>query len=261
MKTFTLGKGSFQITNEREAYTKLRLKYQTLAEGAKQDFICHFGGRYTDMDHLHRLYRHAVLEYLMQAIDQAIRDLVKKGIMDIDDEQFMNEYLTNYLSWEQDYNAEIGDQYMKIVLNTQEFEALHATNSENKTGIMGGGFGLEGAAAGIAIATAANAALGVIDGIANVGSKALSTMGDASKKRKIFENPKTRIYLAEIIFTNVFQVHLALADAINIRNLNKPIDNVSDKDTIRSHAFYQNISKGRIADADVESYLLKAFVS
>ena len=231
MKTFTLGNGSFQITNEREAYTKLRLKYQALAEDVKQDFICRFDGRYTDMDRLHRLYKHVVLEYLMQTIDQAIRDLVQKGIMDIDDEQFMNSYLINYLSWEQDYNAKIGDQYLKIVLNAKDFEAHQAANSENKNGIMGGGFGLEGAAAGIAIATVANAALGAIDGIVNASSKALSKMDDASKKRMIFENPKTKIYLAEIIFKNVFQVHLALVDIINIRNSEKPFDNLSEKNT------------------------------
>lgn len=257
MALLALGKGSIQTTPEREAYNALRLKYQDLAEKAKQDFSDRFSVHFSNMDQLHLNCTKVAFQYLDGPIDQAIRDLITIGIMDVDDEQFRNKLLAPYSSWNVDF-AEIDDKYMAIILKAEEYAKYKAARRESGGfGIVGGGFGVEGAAAGMAAATAANVAIGVVGGVLSLGADALSAMGDGVLKWSLFNDPKTKSHLAESIFRLVFQVHFAIVDAA-VQHQKFVYEKVSEHDKLKSKSLFVNLSKGRITGDVAKNYLVES---
>ena len=257
MAILTLGNGTIQTTPEREAYNALRLKYQNLAEKAQQDFSDRFSAHFSNMDQLHLNCTKVAQQYLDGPIDQAIRNLVSIGIMDIDDERFRNKFLAPYRTWEHDF-AEVDDKYLAIILKAEELAKYKAARREDRGGgIVGGGFGLEGAAAGMAVATAANVAIGVVGGVFNLGADALSAMGDGMQKWSLYNDSNTKNHLAESIYRLVFQVHLAIVDAAAQHQKNV-YEKISDEDRLKAKSLFVNLSKGRIAGDIAESYLIES---
>jgi|GEM_PF-403166 len=257
MATLTLGNGSIQTTSERDAYTTLRLKYQDLAEKAQQDFLDQFSVHFKNMDQLHVSCTKVAHQYLDSAIDQAIRDLVSIGIMDIDDECFRNKYLAPYRTWDHDF-SEVNDKYLAIILKAEELAKYKAARRESTQGggISGGGFGLEGAAAGMAIATAANVAIGVVGGVLNLGANALSAMGDSLQKWTLYNASETKVHLAESVYRLVIQVHFALVDVADQYHKNV-FEKVSEEDKVKANSLFVNISKGRITGDEAEGLLIE----
>lgn len=257
MATLTLGSGNIQTTSKRDAYTTLRLKYQDLAEKAQQDFLDQFSVHFNNMDQLHVSCTKVAQQYLDGAIDQAIRDLVSIGIMDIDDEFFRNKYLAPYRTWEHDF-SEVNDKYLAIILKAEELAKYKAARRENQGGgISGGGFGLEGAAAGMAIATAANVAIGVVGGVLNLGASALSAMGDGLQKWTLYKAPETKNHLAESIYRLVIQVHFALVDVADQYHKDT-FEKVSEEDKVKAKSLFVNISKGRITGDEAKGLLIES---
>lgn len=257
MAILTLGKGTIQTTLEREAYNALRLKYQILAEKAHQDFSDRFSVHFSNMDQLHLNCTKVVQQYLNGPVDQAIRDLISIGIMDVDDEQFRSKHLALYSSWGTDF-AEVDDKYLSIILKAEELARYKASRrNSGGVGMVGGGFGLEGAAAGMAVATAANVAIGVVGGVFNLGADALSAMGDGVQKWSLFKDPKTKIHLAESVYRLVFQLHIAIVDAAALHQ-KSVYDKVSEEDKVKAKSLFVNISRGRIAGETAKSYLIQS---
>ena len=252
-----LGKGSIQISPEREAYNALRQKYESFAEKAKQDFLDRFAEHFIDMDQLHERCSDVAQQYLVEPIDKAIRDLVNFGVMNIDDERFKNTYLLPILTWKEDI-SEIDEKYLEIVLKAKELAAYRTARSENRGGVIGGGFGLEGAAQGWLAATAINTALVAVGGAFNWADKTLSEMGDKRKKSYLYEAPSTRAKLADSVYRLVSQVHLALVDAVKDLLQKCPFDKVSEEDSGTAERLRVNISKGRITGEEAEKRLIES---
>jgi hypothetical protein len=259
MTIFTLGNTTFPITPEREVYNTLRLKYQNLAETAKQDFIDHFDERFQNLDHLIANCTLVAQEYLDYGIDIAIRDLVTFDVMDIGDEYFIKHYLMHWFNWEADFKV-IGDKYLEIVLNPHEFNKYKSTNDGNSGGVIGGGFGLEGATQGFVIAAATNLALSLAHGVVSELDKAVNSIGETHKKSKIFKDPHTKNYLSDCIYQLVFKVHYAVIDAINDRQPNRLSGNVSEEDYLKAKSLLENISKGRITGDQSDALLIDALI-
>lgn len=259
MTIFTLGNTTFPITPEREAYNTLRLKYQHLAETAKQDFIDRFDERFQNLDQLVANCTLVAREYLDYSIDIAIRDLVTFDVMDIGDEYFIKHYLMHWFNWDVEFKV-IGDKYLEIVLNPHEFDQYKSANDGNSGGVIGGGFGLEGATQGFVIATAANLALGLVHGFVSGLGEAVISMGETHKKSKLFKDPYTNNYLSDCIYQLVFKVHYAVIDAINDRQPNRLSGNVSEEDYLKAKSLLENISKGRITGDQSDALLIDALI-
>lgn len=112
MEKFKLGSSGFQISDDRVEYNKIRLKYKKLADDAKNQLITQYHLLFKDMDQLHQTAHQVAMNYLMPAVDCAVRDLISYSIMDIDDEQFMRDYLLPHFNWDSNFN-EIKEKYSK----------------------------------------------------------------------------------------------------------------------------------------------------
>jgi len=257
MKILPLGNSTIECSQKQEAYNTLRLKYQSLADNAKNDFLAKFEQQFKDMDELHVKFSQVAKTYLETPIDIAIRDLVEIEVFDVDDEFFLKKYLSPHISLEEGFGV-IDDKYMEIVLKAEELEAYRQASRSNSSGVMGGGFGVEGAVTGVAAATAVNLFLGAVGGAINAGSKSLSALGDEQKKSKLYNSPDTREHLANIIRRLTFQTHFAYIDAIREYHPEIEFKNVPSENIIRSKAILKNLHMGRITAEKIENNLIDA---
>lgn len=258
MKTYPLAEGCIEISPAREAYNKLRLKYLLIAENAKLDFISQYDQRFKNIDQLQTDFQSVAIAYIEKAVDASIRDLIEKNICDINDSLFSEEYLAPYSTLVDDFSKVVEDKYLEIVLSSKDLDEHRRNQRENRPSIIGGGFGVEGAVQGVAVATAANIALSTVYGVANATGNLLSSIGDSLKKQELFKNQGIKIVLAESIYRNVFDVHLAFVDALKEHSTSYIIEKVSDNDSDKASCLLENINKGRIDGTQAKECLITA---
>ena len=257
MKKLFLEENSIEISDQQEAYNELRLEYQALAEISKNDFQDKYYSFFENMDNLYINFQKVVKnQYLMPAIDKAIRNLVEYRINDIDDNDFINSYLSAYSTFEEDF-AKAFDKYFKIILQKDKYEELKRKSSESSSGgIIGGGFGFEGAAQGMAIAAGANIAVGLLGGIINATSDGLRSLGDNLNKSLIFKDETTKLQLSEVVHNLIFNAHYAVIDAVQSKKNNFPFKKTSEEEINTAKKIFENIRRGRIEDSDCKNQLL-----
>lgn len=254
MKMLNIASNEIEITPEADAYNSFRLKYQKIAEHAKKDFDDEFS-IFDDIDQLCYELPNITQKYLIGTVDTAIRDLIKLGITDISDELFISQYVIPHLSWKDDI-SELDDKYMKIILDSAQYEDYRQSTFDNSGRIMGGGFGVEGVVAGMAIATAANLAIGAVSGVFNTANNNLNSIAAKKLKADLFIDSQTRANLADSIYRLVFQVHLAVVDVIREKIDHILYEDVSELNRSKANAIFENIKKDRIPEKDIQKSLL-----
>lgn len=256
---FTIQKSTITVSENLNKYNSLRRRYKSLADSISKDFNENYSTLFLDMDEISMKMPEIAYAYLEKAIDIAIRDLIDFKITDISDEAFINKYIYPTMSWNEDYFY-IEDQYLKIVMSADEYE--RARRSRTPTGgIIGGGFGLEGAIQGIAVATAANLAIKLLSNMAAAIGTASKNIGTEKEKQKLFSNPSTRENLTLAINKLIFNVHLAVIDAITDIKKYSPFEIISIDRIERANAILNNISKKRIPKGEIIENLVEAIKS
>lgn len=188
MTTLMIAGKELQVTPAREAYNGIRVKYVKLAMAAAYDFAENFENYFKNLEELHERCESIVGErYLKPGVEEAIQDLVGKKIIDIDEEAFFEEFLSQYLTWADDF-SEIDNQYIEIGMATEERDAYRTARREGRGKWIGGGFGVEGALKGAATAGAINILTGAAHGVFNLAAKGVSAVGDAIKKDEIYKS-------------------------------------------------------------------------
>lgn len=237
------------VSPERVEYNAIRLKYQKLAEKSTKDFSEKW---FKDMDDLHERASTVVFNAVMPVVDVAISDLVARGIVDIDEKYFLENYLE--FSWEKDFE-EIDEQYTQIVLNAEELDAYRTARRQSRSRFVGGGFGLEGAINGMAKAGAANLAIGALHGTFNLGAKAITSAVNAVKKSQLFNAPATKTALVDAFYQQLFLVHTALIEAINDKKPNSISGWVDKEEALKATRLFENVKKGRVSKQEAENML------
>lgn len=259
MYTLKLGDKTLEISDGREEYAKIRLKYENQSEKIKQNFLSRYDSIFFANEHIEKKLEQISQEYLSFITDIAIRDFISYEINDIDDEFFLKLYGSKHLSWSDDI-SEVNDEYLKIVMNfsTQQ-EYLEFKKNNNSGGIVGGGFGLEGAATGMAVASIANAALGLVSGAITAVEGGLNSAVVNMKLSQLFKNATTKAKLADSIFKLVYNVHYSVVDIIKERKESSLFDVVTLDDEYKAKAIIKNISRARIPNDRIASCLVECF--
>ena len=254
-----LSKIFFPVSHDREIYNVIRLKYQKLAEVAQHDFQTNYNSNFNNIDDIHNNADQLAQNYLMKAIDEAIRDLIQYNIKDIDEDEFYNTYIVDADNnpWPE-YFSQIDDKYLEILLNDEELDNYRNARKENRGRIIGGGFGFKGAVKGMAGAAAANIAIGAAHSLFNVAAKSASAADSAWKKSKLFDNPDTRATLVYAIYLMIFAVHDALIEAINERIPDKITGHRKEDECDKAKKLFVNVQKGRITGNDAKLSLIEA---
>jgi len=149
------------------------------------DFSTNVYPKFENVDNIYNNCNSTVEQYLSEAINAAIADLISYGIHDINEDNFISVYLSPYISWDTDFQIFV-DNYMEIILKAEDLDQYRTQRRQNRNKWVGGGFGLGGAIKGSAQAAALNAATGIMHGAWNLGAKAISSIDSAIKKKRLY---------------------------------------------------------------------------
>ena len=118
-----------------------------------------------------------------------VQALISVGIVHIDVSEFIARYQDYYDYWNEAFDV-VADQYAAIVCNQAQLNAYRKQRRENRSRLEGGGFGLAGAAKGIAVAETVNLAFGAAHMVFNGLGKLGSSIAASNKKNQILHNPQ-----------------------------------------------------------------------
>jgi uncharacterized membrane protein YhaH (DUF805 family) len=253
MGQFKLGAFTLTTSPEFDKFATLRQRYMEIGQNrqlefdeAYEEFKCAdelFGELPDDMEMV-----------LAETSAQVASDLAAHGIFDVSERSIRSDLEARAETVADRFNV-IKDQYLEIVSKASELEAQRQAARENRGGIVGGGFGVEGAARGIALAAVANATIGLVQGLAHNAEKAASDAGDKRKKQQLLADPATKAAVGDFLVRVALQGAELVAATINNGGTFEP---VSEQARQRSAAIVENVMAGRVASDQLSSVLVQA---
>lgn len=256
MQEFELGSSLVRFGAAEENYKRIRVKFRRASTLAGGDFAERYSSLFADAPMFATALERISAEYLNRTVNTAIAELIEHEIFDIDDLGFIRHYSANHLTWMEDIEA-VRAAYNAIAL---EGGQLASDAASGGGGIMGGGFGMEGAAKGIAIATAANAAIGVATGLIRSAGDGLNAFANKQRMAKLIATPAVVAMLRKGIENLVFNTHRSIVDLIQSARPEWEVRAIGIDDEARCEAILCNVRRGRFAGRNLESALEQAIL-
>lgn len=146
-------------------------------------------------------------------IQIAVDILISKGIYEINKELFFEKYFSSFFTLKEDFQ-DIEEAYYSIVLDQQSMDEYRTRRRQDRGKMVGGGFGLVGAAKGSMMAGSVNLASNAIHGTFNLVGKGIDSVINSLEKTELYESQKTKNKLKSSIATNVFKIHYSLVSIL-----------------------------------------------
>jgi uncharacterized membrane protein (DUF106 family) len=240
MGKFTLYNQQINLSKGLLAYNDIRIGFKSLAGELSNNFSEQYYKEIHNLDELSKFGYGFGSNFIAKAIDEAVEILIKHGIYDIDNQTFINKYYINYHTWDNDFN-EINDKYVELVLSDKELDEYRVARRQSRGRVIGGGFGISGAAKGMVQAGAINMAAGAAHMIFNGVGKLVTSAAIGIQKNSIFKDPNTKRSLENGIYTAVFNVHYALVDVL-LENKVVNISGISENSISKCHSILANLN-------------------
>lgn len=246
-KSFTIGDKTVTINGDVDRYLNL---YKEMAS-IKDRYLNNLVDVYDSYKDINKVNEN-IVELYVRTIDDMFMEFssyfIENGVFDFSPE---------YLHANSNYNELIApvlniNEDIKVVLqNLVDFrnneELRRQMRKEGRFKLQGGGFGIVGAAKGVATAGAFNMATGVAHSIFNFFGD-LSTEGEISSAKKKMYND-IRELLKDTFNLSVTRLTLIMMEMLNIRFTTNPVS---------TNSIMENIIAGRIKDSVLEVALIKA---
>lgn len=233
VKSFTLCGQTLEIPSELDTYNLYYLKFKALAQECSELAQNEYHKKIRDLQtfltfvqDIHNHYRNIVC-------DKAMEIIVAEGIWTVTRDSFWKDY---------NFNHRLTIQYVESVLKRMQdvVEGKQAVISGAMSlipNLEGGGFGLKGAAKGIATATAFNIARDAVEAGVTSSCSKLS----AKDQRTIYQQIETELpYLFNVMFIDYWSVISTLAKTL--KNNRKDIWFPDGKKANESKNIFQNLS-------------------
>lgn len=198
-----------------ELYVALRQEFAELGNNLAEEFSDTFYSEYRDMDMFVRSFPKNFSEIFKIAISRMNELLSEIHIFGVTQDE-LAPYTEKYcchtyleLQW-------IMEQYEEIVGQQEGMREYRQARKDSRGRLVGGGFGLTGAAKGIVKAGAVNMATGALHSVGNAIGNMGSAISAATAKDRLLHSG-IDVYLAQAIRGDVLGVHLAALDVINAR--------------------------------------------
>lgn len=253
MAQYNLGAMALTTSPARDRFAALRGQYMELGEKHRSLFAAKFAACKT-ADDLFRGLPDDIEAVLAATTAKVASDLADNGIFDVS-EKVIRADLEARAELVADRLNQVQDRYYAIIGKAAELEAQRQEARDNRGRIVGGGFGVQGAAQGIAIAAVANAAIGLTHGLANSLSKAASDLGDKEKKRELLTDPATKAGIGDFLIRIALQGAELVAATVNG---GATFEAVTDDARQKSLAIVENVAAGRVRGDQVQSVLVQA---
>ena len=258
MKEFDFMNETISISDARDTYNNIRLKYTYMAQVAKKDFREIYIKNNHNLDDVIKNSYDQALSLIYIAAKQTVDELVKKKFYNINENRFIEEYCKNTLDiWDSAF-IKIYTIYMNIDLNEKQKKEYRELRKNSRGRWQGGGFGIKGAVKGATQAGAMNIASGLghsaFNTIGNIGSSIKSN----SQKNKVFNNKSTLDDLSDAIYHAIFDMHYSYISFLK-NNLHLDIEYIKRDDIDEADIIFSNI-QNRSLDIDEKTKLLKRII-
>ena len=183
-------------------------------------------------------------------ISCSFRDIaVSYGIYDYNDEKIIKHknFIRAISPFSNAYD-DIKDKLKSINNSQEEEEYRRNVRKATRTRIVGGGFGISGAAKGMAVAGAINVGTGLAHGAVNMVGNMFTSISSSFDRSSLYN--ESLPYLCEGIKQSIYNLLPILAEVLR---LNLPIDEQSEKNILN------NISTGAFGNADLRAPYRQAF--
>lgn len=249
MDPLHLGSNEFVLTKEIVRYNDLNKKYRKLATSAKNNFINRYQTIFINQDTFEKDLNRIHIDYIRDACDFSVGDFIENSIYHIDTFYLIEAYKKS-------------EFFVSVPTPFVEYQIIQNRFLEKIQGIsgplVGGGFGIEGAAEGIATATAANVTIEAVTGaIASLANSAKNKERIAALKEFIFSD-KTKESLARLVFESTFNLHHCVAQEIETSTNSNIYHTYTRKDIQKSQGIINNINKGKIPKELTEHCIFSA---
>lgn len=184
-----------------------------------------------------------------EAVNEAIKALVKYQIYEISEDTFFQEHMTSF-SWNKDFSV-ITLKLEEIIEDTAQLDAYRTLRRQSRDRYVG----YDAASEGIAIAK--NLSSNVGHGLFNMMAKGVTAVGNSIKKEQIFKDSDTKHHYIESIDKIIQSAYIATVDAINEIN-GEVLHEYTNQDRRRAEALIENVLKERVPEEHRLSALIQA---
>ena len=199
-----------------ELYVAMRREFTTLGEELSKQFLDTFHSRYRDMDAFVHSFPKDFSEIFKEALNRMNELLSEIHIFGVTQDE-LAPYTEKYCCHTYFELQEIMARYDEIVGEQEGMRQYRQARKDSRGRLVGGGFGLTGAAKGIMKAGAVNMATGALHSVGNAIGNMGSAISAANAKSDLFSSGIDG-YLSDTIKNDILGVHLAAIDVINSRN-------------------------------------------
>ena len=155
-----LGSANFVTSPARDKLASLRNKYMKVGEKYRTKFLLNYS-TYRTVDDLFQAFQNEIESALSETVNIVASDISANRVYDTD-LATIRDNLTKRVETVSGSFDRVQERYYEILGKAAELDAQRTAARENRGHIVGGGFGVEGALGGMAMATAANAAIGLL---------------------------------------------------------------------------------------------------
>ena len=194
---------------------------------------------------------------IRNAINRAIDISIDKGVYDMDEETFIAlDYDNSCIQpWVEcvDFIDELNSRLEASYLSEEERRRIR---KESRGRIIGGGFGISGAAKGIITAGAINAATGIAHSIFNSIGNALDRSKLNDKKREIYNSSEFLEKITNSLRDCISYIGVVLAENILELNLDSNINVNGSKGIKKAEVLIKNIEANKIPKKDIPNIIV-----
>ncbi len=256
MGEYQIGDQLLITTAARDDLAKIRKRYADLGAELSESFRQRFSS-FGSADALFALYPNELEAAFSRTVSYVANDVAAHKVYHWDESALRQQIEERAKTALQKFEL-VRDQYLSIIFTAEERENLRTAAGQSGPSIIGGGFGVEGAVKGIAVATAANAAIGLVQGTANAVGKAIATGGDNRRKKELLDASTTKSGLSDVLRDIAIEGHRLVADLVNGESQETKLDVVTDDAARRALAMTENVAAGRVPDEETAAVLVEA---
>ena len=207
-------------------YIELRSAFSELAEEQAGEFYDEFYSKYQNMDRFIQQFPKDFAAIFRQVTDHMQALFAEIDIYGVTPEE-LAPHLDKYCSRTAKLLREIQGQYQAILEHQEDMRAYRNMRKDSRGRLVGGGFGLQGAAKGIITAGAVNATTGMLHSLGNALGNMGSAISAANAKEQLF-NSGIGYQLKQALYDDILGAHLAAIDLISARTGHKIVKFTAD---------------------------------
>lgn len=219
-------------------YVGLREGFEKLGDELSKEFADDFYSNYRDMDALIREFPEDFSGIFKEATDTMNGLLSELKIFGVTNEELApltEKYCYHtYLELQK-----INEQYQEIVGRQEGMREYRQARKDSRGRLVGGGFGLGGAAKGIVTAGAVNVATGALHSVGNAIGNMGSAISAANAKDRLFKSGIVS-YLEYAIKQDILGLHIVVAEIITDRT-GKRIYTFTEEDEKRANKIWADL--------------------